>query len=338
MQKKTKESPKQQDDLSLKNKHLTIHKELYRQRTCFNARFFLYLCRIFTRTIVIMTKANKVLFITQEITPYVSESEMANIGRHLPQAIQEKGREIRTFMPKWGNINERRNQLHEVIRLSGMNLIIDDTDHPLIIKVASIQSARMQVYFIDNDDYFQNRLQTADENGVEYDDNDSRAIFYARGVLETVKKLRWCPDVIHCHGWMTALAPLYIKKAYKDEPSFRDAKVVFSVYEDDFKGTFNSLVAGFLETGETLEECVAREGKEETGLDVKNITYFANQPWPYPSGLMVGFIADYAGGELTLQDEELSSGAFYTRDNLPELPRKLSLARKMIDWWIENGK
>ena len=120
-----------------------------------------------------MTKANKVLFITQEITPYVSESEMANIGRNLPQAIQEKGREIRTFMPKWGNINERRNQLHEVIRLSGMNLIIDDTDHPLIIKVASIQSARMQVYFIDNDDYFQNRMQTTDENGIEYDDNDS---------------------------------------------------------------------------------------------------------------------------------------------------------------------
>lgn len=186
-----------------------------------------------------MTKANKVLFITQEITPYVSESEMANAGRYLPQAIQEKGREIRTFMPKWGNINERRNQLHEVIRLSGMNLIIDDTDHPLIIKVASIQAARMQVYFIDNDDYFQNRLQTVDENGVEYDDNDSRAIFYARGVLETVKKLRWCPDVIHCHGWMSALAPLYIKKAYKDEPSFRDAKVVFSLYEDDFKNNLS---------------------------------------------------------------------------------------------------
>lgn len=184
-------------------------------------------------------KANKVLFITQEITPYVPESEMANVGRSLPQAIQEKGREIRTFMPKWGNINERRNQLHEVIRLSGMNLIIDDTDHPLIIKVASIQSARMQVYFIDNDDYFQHKLQTVDEEGVEYEDNDSRAIFYARGVLETVKKLRWCPDIIHCHGWMTALAPLYIKKAYKDEPSFRDAKVVFSVFEDDFKSQFH---------------------------------------------------------------------------------------------------
>ena len=206
--------------------------------SCFIARFFLYLCRII-ENIVIMTKANKVLFITQEITPYVSESEMSLVGRNLPQAIQEKGREIRTFMPKWGNINERRNQLHEVIRLSGMNLIIDDTDHPLIIKVASIQSARMQVYFIDNDDYFQNRLQVVDENGVEYEDNDARAIFYARGVLETVKKLRWCPDVIHCHGWMTALAPLYIKKAYKNEPSFRDAKVVFSLYDNDFKEPFH---------------------------------------------------------------------------------------------------
>ncbi|MBE6275822.1 MAG: glycogen synthase [Bacteroides sp.] len=174
--------------------------------------------------------ANKVLFITQEIIPYVSESEMAKTGRYLPQAIQEKGREIRTFMPKWGNVNERRNQLHEVIRLSGMNLIIDDTDHPLIIKVASIQAARMQVYFIDNDDYFQHRLMATDENGVEYKDNDERAIFYARGVLETVKKLRWCPDIIHCQGWISAFVPLYIKKAYKEEPSFRDSKVIFSLF------------------------------------------------------------------------------------------------------------
>ena len=186
-----------------------------------------------------MTKANKVLFITQEITPYVPESEISLTGRYLPQAIQEKGKEIRTFMPKWGNINERRNQLHEVIRLSGMNLIIDDTDHPLIIKVASIQSARMQVYFIDNDDYFQNRLQAADENGVEYEDNDARTIFYARGVLETVKKLRWCPDIIHCHGWISALAPLYIKTAYREEPSFRNSKVIFSLYGSEFKQPFH---------------------------------------------------------------------------------------------------
>ncbi len=180
-------------------------------------------------------KAKKVLFITQEITPYVPKSPLSVAGRELPQYIQEQGREIRTFMPKWGNINERRNQLHEVIRLSGMNLIIDDTDHPLIIKVASIQAARMQVYFIDNDDYFLHRQMVADENGNEYDDNDERAIFYARGVLETVKKLRWCPDIIHCHSWMSAFAAMYIKKAYNDEPSFRDSKIIYSTYGNDFQ-------------------------------------------------------------------------------------------------------
>ena len=179
--------------------------------------------------------AKKVLFITQEITPYVPESEMSKVGRQLPQLIQEKGREIRTFMPKWGNVNERRNQLHEVIRLSGMNLIIDDTDHPLIIKVASIQAARMQVYFIDNDDYFQHRLMATDENGKEYRDNDERAIFYARGVLETVKKLRWCPEIIHCHGWISAFVPLYIKKSYSEEPSFRDSKVILSLFDTDLQ-------------------------------------------------------------------------------------------------------
>ena len=166
-------------------------------------------------------KATKVLFIAQEITPYLPESEIANVCRYLPQGVQERGREIRTFMPKYGNINERRNQLHEVIRLSGMNLIIDDTDHPLIIKVASIQAARMQVYFIDNEDYFQRKFITEDENGNSFDDNDERSIFFVRGVMETVKKLRRVPDIIHCHGWMTALAPLYIKKAYAEDPMFQ---------------------------------------------------------------------------------------------------------------------
>ena len=175
-----------------------------------------------------MTKAKKVLFITQEINPYVVEREMADLGRRIPQALQENGCEIRTFMPKWGCINERRSQLHEVIRLSGMNLIIDDTDHLLIIKVASIPAARMQVYFIDNDDYFQKRNESCDDNGVEYDDNGARAIFYARGVLETVKKLRWVPDVIHCQGWMSSVVPLYVKTAYREEPSFRDSRIVFT--------------------------------------------------------------------------------------------------------------
>ena len=162
----------------------------------------------------------RVLYIAQEITPYLPEGEISCICRNLPQAIQEKGKEIRTFMPRFGCVNERRNQLHEVIRLSGMNLIIDDTDHPLIIKVASIQSARMQVYFIDNDDFFQRRYTIADENG-EFEDNEDRSIFFVRGVLETVKKLRWTPDIIHCHGWMTALTPLYIKKTFSQDPFFR---------------------------------------------------------------------------------------------------------------------
>lgn len=182
----------------------------------------------------------KVLFISQEITPYLPESKMSLIGRHLPQGIQERGKEIRTFMPKFGCINERRNQLHEVIRLSGMNMIINDTDHPLIIKVASIQAARMQVYFIDNEDYFQRKQPLKDLEGNYFDDNDERTIFFARGVLETVKKLRWTPDIIHCHGWFTGLVPLFIKKAYNEDPLFANSKVVYSVYDDGFDKPLNS--------------------------------------------------------------------------------------------------
>lgn len=209
-----------------------------------------------------MTKAKKILFINQELLPYVPESAMATAGRKIPQAIQDGGREIRTFMPKWGNINERRNQLHEVIRLSGLNIVIDDTDHPLIIKVASIQAARMQVYFIDNDDYFHKRLMLADEDGKEYEDNIERAIFYARGVLETLKKLRWCPDVIHCQGWMSAIVPLYIKTAYRDEPSFMNSKVVFSAFNEMPKDA----------PAPNVKECLAfRNAKmeilEQTGID-----------------------------------------------------------------------
>jgi starch synthase len=182
----------------------------------------------------------KVLFVSQEITPYLPENEMSGIGRFLPQGIQEKGKEIRTFMPRYGCINERRNQLHEVIRLSGMNLIIDDTDHPLIIKVASIQAARMQVYFIDNEDYFHRKEVLVDGDGNGFEDNDERAIFFARGVLETVKKLRWAPDVVHCQGWFTGLVPLYIKKSFNEDPLFTDTKVVFSIYDDEFPTKFSS--------------------------------------------------------------------------------------------------
>lgn len=182
----------------------------------------------------------KILYISQEITPYLPETEMSEIARYLPQGVQERGREIRTFMPRYGCVNERRNQLHEVIRLSGMNLVINDTDHPLIIKVASIQAARMQVYFIDNEDYFQRKHVLTDSKGNEFEDNDERAVFFARGVLETVIKLRWAPDIIHCHGWLTSLVPLYIKKYYYNDPLFKNSKVVYSVYNDDFKKTLNS--------------------------------------------------------------------------------------------------
>ena len=177
-------------------------------------------------------KAKKILFITSEITPFVAEEKTSLKGRILPQSIQELGHEIRTFTPKWGTINERRNQLHEVIRLSGMNLIIDDTDHPLIIKVASLPSARMQIYFIDNDDYFRRKQITFDTDGKFFEDNGQRAIFFARGVLETVKKLRWAPDVIHCQGWISHLVPLYLKKVYNGDPIFSGSKIVTSLYNE----------------------------------------------------------------------------------------------------------
>ncbi len=198
----------------------------------------------------------KVLFVTQEITPYLEDTPMSFIGRYLPQGIQEKQREIRTFMPRFGMINERRNQLHEVIRLSGMNLIINDNDHPLIIKVASIQSARMQVYFIDNDDYFQRKAIFKDKNGELFPDNDERAIFFSRGVLETVKKLGWAPDVIHCHGWMSSLVSIFVKRAYRDNPLYTESKVVISLYDDDFEG----------ELGKDFAKKVKMEGVKDKDL------------------------------------------------------------------------
>ncbi|MRT92479.1 glycogen/starch synthase [Ancylomarina sp. 16SWW S1-10-2] len=210
----------------------------------------------------------KVLFVSQEIMPYLPESEMSKVGRHLPQGIQEKGKEIRTFMPRYGCINERRNQLHEVIRLSGMNLIIDDTDHPLIIKVASIQAARMQVYFIDNDDYFHRKKVLLEDNGEAFADNDERAIFFARGVLETVKKLRWAPDVVHCQGWFTGLLPLYLKKAFNEDPLFTDTKVVFSMYDDEFATTFSKdFAAKSLIEGITSEDVKVLENADYLAIN-----------------------------------------------------------------------
>ena len=164
------------------------------------------------------------------------ENELSKLSLEMARQMQERGAEVRTFMPRFGCINERRNQLHEVIRLSGMNLIINDNDHQLIIKVASIPSARIQIYFIDNDDYFARRAVLTDEEGKPFADNDDRAIFFARGMLETVKKLRWAPTIVHCHGWFSAIAPMYLKKVFYDDPLFRDVKIVLSLGDDKFEG------------------------------------------------------------------------------------------------------
>ncbi len=199
----------------------------------------------------------KVLYISQEIHPYVPANTISSLCCDLPRSIQEKGIEVRTFMPRYGIINERRNQLHEVIRLSGMNIIIDDTDHPLIIKVATLQPTRMQVYFMDNDDYFERHTSKGLENDLHPADNDERSMFFVRGSVETVKKLRWDASVVHCTGWMTALTPLYLKHKYNEDPSFRTGKIVFSLIPDKFDGTFDPrfreklLMEGF--TPEQLE-------------------------------------------------------------------------------------
>ncbi len=187
---------------------------------------------------VFMTN-KRVLYVSSEVIPYLPETEISSMSFEAPKMVNDRGGQIRIFMPRFGNINERRHQLHEVIRLSGMNLVINDMDMPLIIKVASIPKERIQVYFIDNEEYFKRKATTSDENGQLFEDNDERAIFFAKGVVETVKKLNWAPDIIHVHGWMASLFPIYLKKYYQDEPLFQDSKVVLSVYGEGFEGTLN---------------------------------------------------------------------------------------------------
>ncbi|MBS1647637.1 MAG: glycogen/starch synthase [Bacteroidetes bacterium] len=226
-------------------------------------------------------KKTKVLFVSQEIFPYVEETHISKIARHLPQSVQEKGREIRVFTPRYGHINERRHSLHEVIRLSGMNLIINDSDHPLIIKVASIQSARMQVYFIDNDDFFSRKHALKDEKGRNFDDNDERAIFFVRGVIETIKKLGWQPDIIHCQGWFTGFMPVLIKKVFSDNPMFVDTKVVFSLYEDEFKGALDKgLTAKLVAEGVTAKD--VKHAADPTHASVCKIAM------DYSDGIIIG--------------------------------------------------
>ncbi len=233
---------------------------------------------------------NKILYVSQEIFPYLpEESVMATRQRTLSQAMQEHGSEIRTFMPRWGTINERRNQLHEVIRLSGMNLIIDDNDHQLIIKVASIPSARVQIYFIDNDDYFHRKAQLEDEDGTLFADNDERAIFFARGVLETVKKLRWEPTIVHCHGWFSAIVPVYLKGSFAEDPVFRGSKIVVSLYNDRFAGLLDA----------SVRQKIENEGMHDRRFEILDTPSYEN---------LMKLVIDYADGvvvEEKLSDETL---------------------------------
>ncbi len=182
----------------------------------------------------------RILFVSSEVVPYLAENEVSSMSYDVPKMINDQGGQIRIFMPRYGNINERRHQLHEVIRLSGMNLVVNDLDMPLIIKVASIPRERIQVYFIDNDEYFKRKATFTDEDGVLFPDNDERAIFFAKGVVETVKKLNWVPDIIHVHGWMASILPVYLKHFYKNEALFMHTKIVTSVYSQSFDGVLNT--------------------------------------------------------------------------------------------------
>lgn len=216
----------------------------------------------------------KILYISQEISPFLPKSEISATARKLPQVIQEAGKEIRVFMPRFGVINERRHQLHEVIRLSGLNICIDDQDHPLIIKVASVSAARMQVYFIDNDEYFRRKYTLTDEKDKEFKDNDERSIFFCRGVLETVKKLGWQPDVIHCHGYMTGIMGLYIKEMYNKDPHFKETKVVYSLYNDSYKTDWDKRFAEKLKF-EGFDDAVCEKFKDTSFLNYsKNMLQF----------------------------------------------------------------
>lgn len=185
-------------------------------------------------------KDKRILYVSSEVVPYLPETEISSMSFEAPRMVNKQGGQIRIFMPRYGNINERRHQLHEVIRLSGINLVINDLDMPLIIKVASIPKERIQVYFIDNEEYFKRKATLTDEDGSLYPDNDERAIFFAKGVIETVKKLNWSPDIIHVNGWLASLLPLYLKEYYKNEPLFSDSKIVTSVYNQSFDGTLDT--------------------------------------------------------------------------------------------------
>ena len=181
----------------------------------------------------------RILYISHEIKPYFPDSTLSKASLAFPKKMNEQGNEIRVFMPRFGAINERRHQLHEVIRLSGINVVINDLDQPLIIKVASVPGARIQVYFIDNEDYFKRKGTWVDKDNAFYADNGERSLFFSKRVIETIKKLGWQPDVVHFMGWMSTPMPAYIRQFNGDDPHFKDTKLVYSLFGDGFEGSLD---------------------------------------------------------------------------------------------------
>lgn len=247
----------------------------------------------------------RILYVCQKMKPYLPEDRESLICRNLPQEVQKTEREIRTFMPRFGCINERRNQLHEVIRLSGMNIVIDDCDHQLIIKVASIPAARMQVYFIDNEDYFQRKRTLCEDNGKMFEDNDERAIFFARGVVETVTKLQWQPDIVHCHDWFTAIMPFYVKDIKKNEPLFENSKVVMSLYGQGFDGELDA----------DLRKKIEAEGGSPINLELLEKPTYVN---------LIKFAMQYIDGIIVTSDKVNREIVDYAHANGVEVLEVLS--------------
>jgi len=267
----------------------------------------------------------RILFVSSELVPYLPENQVSLMSYEAPRMVNSNGGQIRIFMPRYGNINERRHQLHEVIRLSGMNLVINDMDMPLIIKVASIPRERIQVYFIDNEDYFKRKGTFRDAQGNLYPDNDERAIFFAKGVVETVKKLNWAPDIIHVHGWMASLLPLYLKEYYANEPLFVQSKIVTSVYDQGFEGTLDEqMLDKILFDGIDKDKVSALERPDynnllKVAIDFSDAVIFASEDVPLE-------LTDYVDGTdkpslsyVSFQETESAYSEFYKTEVLTSI-------------------
>ena len=253
----------------------------------------------------------RILYVSSEVVPYLAENEVSLLSYDVPKMINDQGGQIRIFMPRYGNINERRHQLHEVIRLSGMNLVVNDLDMPLIIKVASIPKERIQVYFIDNDEYFKRKATFSDEEGVLYPDNDERAIFFAKGVVETVKKLNWVPDIIHVHGWMASLLPIYMKHYYKDEALFSETKIVTSVYGQSFEGILDAEMINKIKFDGVPQDAIQE-------LELPNYENLIKAAIKHSDGVIIA--SENVSGSLTkfIQSSEKPFLPFATKDKFTE--------------------